>query len=172
MAGNDYHVAVFVICVFVGLLILANMKRPELSNEEDAEDDDVSFEYLTVREQLDTAQTTSDALGDMEQLITDMDIVSDDDILVIHIEWLGKDNANHSYDLYADGSNTVTECMAAIAERESAELRRALAYQCGVLSRHTRSGKNSGKNYAKRARGEGSDIDKALSDMRNAHSQR
>lgn len=165
---DDSYVIVFIFAILLCWFFIKTM-QPKREEEQEEEDEPPDFEYLTVREQLATAKATSDALGDMEQLITDMETCSEDNIKVIHIEWLGEDDKNHSYDLYADGSNTVTECIEAIAEREQAELRRTLAYQCSVLSKHTRSMKNCAKNYAGNAAGEGSDIGKTVRDLWENH---
>lgn len=151
---NDGYVLVFAVAVALAFLFADSMK-PKPVPEEPTEEETPDFEYLTVREQMQKAQETSDALGDMEQLVTDLETCSTDDIKVLHVEWLGEDGRNHEYDLYADGSNTVTECITAIAEREIAELRRSLAYQCAALKKRTRRAKNCAQNGSKqRGRGE------------------
>jgi hypothetical protein len=117
--------------------------QPETAEEEEEETD---FEFLTVREQIAAAKETADSLGDMEQLLTDMQLCSEDDVLVLHLEWVGRDNEHHAYDLYCNGSDTATECVAEIAAREAHDIRGTLAYQCSTLANNARSRKNSRKN--------------------------
>lgn len=117
-----------------------------LSNPEEEEASD--FDLMTVAEKFEVAKRTSDDLHGMEQLLTDMDTCSDDRQAVIQLSWLGDDNTVHTYDLYCDGTNTATECMRAIAERETNDLRAALAYQCDALASATRHRKNRRQNDA------------------------
>ena len=133
-------VAVSFLIVFLVKLI----SPPKHDADDDAEDYD--FELLTRREQLATAKETADAINDLEQMQTDIECSNADDILMLHIEWIGRDGVKREHELYCDGMNTNSECMEQIAEREIHEMRQALSYQCGVLSRHGRSTPNSYAN--------------------------
>lgn len=131
--------------IFAGLAVsfiivfLVKLIQPP-SDDEPAEDDGgaYDFELLTRREQLATAKETADAINDLEQLQTDIDCSTADDVLMIHCEWIGRDGQKREMQLYCDGMNTSSEGMSAIAEREIHELRQALAYQCGVLAKENR----------------------------------
>lgn len=148
------------------LLILTGVIRlaVKAARRADPEEPD-NFEYLTVREQIAEAKATSDALGEAEQLITDMQESTADDVIVLHIEWLGRDDAQHSLDLCCDGDNTASECMAEIGEREAYELRQLLARQCAVLSDCGRHRQNHRQN--EHNAGEGSGYAEILSTLRN-----
>ena len=126
--------AISIIIVFLIKLI-----QPP-SDDEPAEDDGgaYDFELLTRREQLATAKETADAINDLECLQTDIDCSNADDVLMLHIEWIGRDGQKREHELYCDGMNTSSEGMSAIAEREIHELRQALSYQCGVLAKDNR----------------------------------
>lgn len=120
---------------------------------EQPDDDAADFDLATVTEKMEIAHETNTALNDMEELITELDASNADRQTVVQIRWLGDDGENHKHDLYCDGMNTATECLRAIAERETHDLRKALSYQCSVLAHYTRQRKNGGKNE-KKARGE------------------
>lgn len=121
------------------IVLLVKLIQPP-SDDEPAEDGGgaYDFELLTRREQLATAKETADAINDLECLRTDIDCSNADDVLMLHVEWIGRDGQKREHELYCDGMNTSSEGMSAIAEREIHELRQALAYQCGVLAKDNR----------------------------------
>lgn len=166
MNDGETNLIVVAIIMFFCWLIWKAIHPPD--GEDDAEvenDNEDDFEYLTVREQLAAAQETSYAIGELEQLITDMQESTEDDLMILHIEWVGRDNSAHAIDLFCDGVNTASECMIEIGDREAHDLRATLAYQCSVLSSGTRSRKNSRKNDS-RFIGE-DEIAETVSTMRN-----
>lgn len=165
MTESEYNLFAVMFVAMLAWIVWKAIRHPVV--EEVEEDDSDDFEYLTVREQLATAKKTSDALGDMEQLLTDMQLCSADDILVVHVEWVGRDNECHAYDLFCNGIDTATECMGEIAEREARDLRRTLAYQCAVLAGGTRSRKYCRK-YGTETVGE-DEIAEAVSAMWDDH---
>lgn len=150
------------------LMILCTMiwlakKTRELAEEQDEPDD---FAYLTVREQIAGAKATSDALGEAEQLITDMQECTPDDVIVMRIEWVGHDDEEHEMELYCDGINTAAECFAEIGEREAHELEQLLSRQCAILSGHKRSRQSCRQSFDF-VRGEDSgDVDEVLRRVR------
>ena len=139
----------------IGFLIIRSVRR----KEEEEEPDD--FEYLTVREQIAAAKTVSDKIGDLEQLRTDLTESTPDDVLSVRIEWIGRDNTAHTYDLICTGYDTASECLAEAAARESHLLRQELAKQCAALERSTQ---NDTQNSTK-PRGEW-DLDQAMRGLR------
>lgn len=150
------------------LMILCTMiwlakKTRELAEEQDEPDD---FAYLTVREQIAEAKATSDALGEAEQLITDMQECTPDDVIIMRIEWVGHDDEEHEMELYCDGSNTAAECLAEIGEREAHELEQLLSRQCAVLSGNKRRRQSSRQSYSFVRGEESGDVDEALHGMR------
>ena len=155
---------ILILMILCAMIWLAKKTR-ELSEEEDGQDD---FAYLTVREQIAAAKETSDALGEAEQLITDMQECTPDDVIIMRIEWVGHDDEEHEMELYCDGSNTAAECLAEIGEREAHELEQLLSRQCAILSGHKRSRQSCRQRYGF-ARGEESgDVDESLRGMRGA----
>lgn len=124
--------------VLIGLVIFRVWKSKQTEKSE--------FDLATVNEKFEIAKRTNDSLHNMEQLITDLDICNAERQIVIQITWLGEDEETHAEDIFCNGTNTATECMKAIAEREAYDLRRALAYQCDVLARCTRHRKNGRQN--------------------------
>lgn len=128
----------------IGIKLLRSYRRKEEPEEPEPETDD--FAFLTVREQLAAANTVADKIGEMEQLQTDLTECTPDDLLTIHIEWIGRDNECHAYDLLCNGSDTASESLAAAAARESHMLRRVLSRQCAVLSGIGRSTQNDMQN--------------------------
>lgn len=154
---------VLILMILCTMIWLAKKTR-ELAEEQDEPDD---FAYLTVREQIAEAKATSDALGEAEQLITDMQECTPDDVIIMRIEWIGHDDEEHEMELYCDGSNTAAECLAEIGEREAHELEQLLSRQCAILSGSKRRRQSSRRSYAA-ARGEEDDVDEALRGMRGA----
>ena len=161
---SDRLFGMILILMILCVMIWLSKKTRELAEEQDDSDD---FAYLTVREQIAEAKATSDALGEAEQLITDMQECTPDDVIIMRIEWIGHDDEEHEMELYCDGSNTAAECFAEIGEREAHELEQILSRQCAVLSGHKRSRQSSRRSYAA-ARGEEDDVDEALRGMRGA----
>lgn len=128
----------------IGMLWLAKKAIQNWREDREAQED-ADFDLLTVAEKVEVVHRTTADLNSMEQLITDLDTCSEERQTVLRLQWLGEDGQNHTYDLYCDGMNTATECLREIAERETNDLRSALAYQCEVLADSTRSRKNGGK---------------------------
>ena len=161
---DDKLMGFFVIMALVCAMMWLARKTRELAGEDEDADD---FAYLTVREQIAEAKATSDALGEAEQLITDMQGCTPDDVIIMRIEWVGHDDEAHGMELYCDGSNTAAECLAEIGEREAHELEQLLSRQCAILSGNKRRRQSSRRSYAA-ARGEEDDVDEALRGMRGA----
>ena len=153
---------ILILMILCAMIWLAKKTR-ELAEEEDGQDD---FAYLTVREQIAAAKETSDALGEAEQLITDMQECTPDDVIIMRIEWVGHDDEEHEMELYCDGSTTAAECLAEIGEREAHELEQLLSRQCAVLSGHKRSRQSCRQRYGFARGEEGDDVDEALRGMR------
>lgn len=154
--------------VYLFLLIAAVVhlvKRNRYAEETEPEDD---FEYLTVREQLAIANKTADSIAEAEQLITDMQESAIEDIMVLHIEWIGRDDRRHEISFGCDGYNTATACMIEISEREVHDLKNDLAHQCVILSERGRSRRNRVQIDADR-RGEAIKVDETLHALRNAY---
>jgi hypothetical protein len=153
---------ILILMILCAMIWLAKKTR-ELSEEEDGQDD---FAFLTVREQIAAAKETSDALGEAEQLITDMQECTPDDVIIMRIEWVGHDDEEHGMELYCDGSNTAAECLAEIGEREAHELEQLLSRQCAILSGHKRSRQSCRQSYGFVRGEESDDVDEALRGMR------
>lgn len=161
----SYNQALGLFYLFLLIVVIVYLaKRRARRDEEENESD---FTYLSVREQLAVANRTADTIAEAEQLITDMQESDESDVLVLHIEWLGRDDKMHEMSIDCNGINTATECMIEISDREINMLKTELAHQCAILSERGRSRIICRKNSDYSA-GEGSaDIDKIVHTMRN-----
>lgn len=122
------------------------------------------FEYLSVREQLATANETAETISELEELSTDMQESTRDDVMMLHVEWIGRDGEKHAVVLACDGMNTCTDAMSEICETEISSLKNTLAHQCAVLSGNGRHRRNCRK--IERAQGEGLRIAEKVSALR------
>lgn len=134
--------SIIVCAVYIVIGIIA-WKRTHAAEQSEQEDD---YCYLTVREKMSEAKKTSDAIGTMEQLETDIAESTADDVLIVRLVWLSRDGQNMEYELYLDGANLASDHITEIASRESHQLRKLLAYQVDSLQKSTRSAKNSVQN--------------------------
>lgn len=136
------------IYALIGVKIVRAIQTSLHSAEGAAEEQDdaepvTNFEHLTVREQIAETQRISDAIAAMDQLQNDLAECDADLMLGVRIEWLGRNGIAYQHDVLCDGTNTATECLQAIAERESHDMRVRLSEQCQVLAyavRHTQNG--------------------------------
>lgn len=169
MSGADSRRYDGALGIFYLFLLIAAVvylvKRKGHAEETEPEDD---FEYLTVREQLAIANRTADTIAEAEQLVTDMQESAAEDIMMLHIEWIGRDDRRHELSFGCDGYNTATACMIEISEREIHDLKNDLAHQCAVLSDRGRSRRNRVQIDADR-RGEAIKVDEALHALRSAY---
>ena len=153
--------------LYPALLLCAVILMIYKRRREEPEEDDDGFSYLTVREQIALANQTAQEIGTAEQLITDMEESTCSDIIIVHLEWIGRDAAKHEMHLQCDGINTATECIIAISEREVNDLKDELAHQCAVLSEEGRSRQHRRQNAAAQE-GEGS-VDEAVYGLRSRY---
>lgn len=137
------------IYAYIGVKIVkairAKLEPAEEPEEEEPEQEEpeTDFEYLTVREQIAETQRVSDVVEAMEQLQNDLIECGPDWTLAVRISWLSRNGTAYQHDVMCNGANTATECLNAIAKRESYTMRAKLSEQCQVLSyavRHTQNG--------------------------------
>lgn len=138
----------YISLIICGIVLIWYVSR-QIRLRREVEEGNTEFDLATVNEKFSMAADTRQNLNHMEQLITDIDICNESAQKVLHLQWMGDDDAMHDYDLYLDGENTATECMREIAVRECFELRGALSYQLEILARETR--RPSRKSVAKRS---------------------
>ena len=148
-----------ILCALIVAVIFARKARASVHRDD--------FEYLTVREQLAIANNTADTIAELEQLCTDMECSDKDDVMILHLEWIGRDNEAHALDLACDGTNTCTEDMIEISECEINDLKNDLSHQLAILSGDGRSRRNSRQNN-RLAEG-GKSIAEIVSALRAAH---
>lgn len=148
-----------ILCALIVAVIFVRRARASVHRDD--------FEYLTVREQLAIANNTADTIAELEQLCTDMQTSDRSDVMMLHLEWIGRDNEAHAIDLACDGENTCTESMIEISECEIHELKNDLSHQLAILSGEGRSRRNSGQN--KRFAEGGGSIAEVVSALRKAH---
>lgn len=165
--SRRYDGALGIVYLFLLIAAVVYLTKRNRHADEDSEQED-DFEYLTVREQLAIANRTADSIAEAEQLITDMQESAVEDVMVLHIAWLGRDNKRHTIALDCNGCNTSTECMIQISEREIHDLKNDLAHQCAVLSERGRNRLNRVQIDADR-RGEAIQIDETLHALRDAY---
>ena len=153
--------------LYPALLLCAVILMIYKRRREEPEEEDDGFSYLTVREQIALANQTAQEIGTAEQLITDMEESTCSDIIIVHLEWIGRDAAKHEMHLQCDGINTATECIIAISEREVNDLKDELAHQCAVLSDAGRNRRNGRRNAGYQRGGES--VDETVSMLRDAY---
>lgn len=157
--SQDLNAVFLILIIATTMFILVKKFRRRIHGDD--------FEYLTVREQLAIANETADVISELEQLQTDVQESHANDVMVLHMEWTGRDNERHAVDLFCDGKNTISECMAEISERQIHDLKNELAYQCAVLSDQARR-RHKRRQYVQYAEGEGT-VDEAVSALRGAY---
>jgi len=116
--------------------------RREPVQEEPEESGD--YRLLTIREQAEAARIMADTIGDVEDLITDLQTCDGEHLIAMQISWIGA-TGSHQVDIMCDGINTASVCMEQIMEREVRDRKAALSRQCRDLARGTRSRRNSGQ---------------------------
>lgn len=120
-------------------------REPE---QEPEPEESCDYRLLTIREQAEEARIMADTIGDVEDLITDLQTCSGEHLVSIRISWVGG-TGEHHVDIMCDGINTASCCMEQIMEREIRDRKLALSRQCRALARGTRSVPNSGRNEAR-----------------------
>lgn len=165
--SRRYDGALGIVYLFLLIAAVVYLTKRNRHVDEDSEQED-DYEYLTVREQLAIANRTADSIAEAEQLVTDMQESAAEDIMMLHIEWIGRDDRRHEISFGCDGYNTATACMIEISEREIHDLKNDLAHQCAVLSERGRSRRNRVQIDADR-RGEAIEVDETLHALRNAY---
>lgn len=148
-----------ILCVVIVAVIFVRRARASVQRDD--------FEYLTLREQLAIANKTGDKIAELEQLGIDMEQSTVNDVMMLHIEWVGRDNEEHEIDLHCDGINACTADMIDIVEREIHDLKNELAHQCAILSEAGRSRQNR-RQYDQIQEGGGS-VDEIVSTLRESH---
>lgn len=164
MAYND-ALGILYLFLLIALIVYLAMRRYQSDRSEEP---DTDFACFTVREQLAIANRTAETLGEAEQLITDMQESRAEDVMMLHIEWIGRDAQQHEITLGCDGYNTATACMIEIGEREVNDLKNELACQCAILSDCGRHRQKRGQIDAVR-RGEAIEYDEAMHALRSAY---
>jgi hypothetical protein len=129
--------------VWIIYRLAKHILRREPAQEEP--EDDADYRLLTIREQAEAARIMADTIGDVEDLITDLQTCSGEYLVNIRISWVGSTGAHH-VDIMCDGINTASCCMEQIMEREIHDRKVALSRQCRALARGTRSVPISGQN--------------------------
>ena len=129
---------------------IVKIGRTLLHREPVQEEPEESGDYrlLSIREQAEEARIMAETIGDVEDLITDLQTCDGEHLIAIRISWMGA-TGNHSVDIMCDGINTASCCMEQIMEREIRDRKLALSRQCRALARGTRSVPNSGRNEAR-----------------------
>lgn len=171
MMSNDAISALLVFAysafgVFIYKKIKGKAKPKEDEQEQEQETD---FEYMTVRQQIDAAQQTADALEDLEDLQLQLEESSEDSLLPVQMEWMSRDGTMHALTVYANGIDVTTECLHRLTEAEIHDTKKLLAYQCKMLATHKRSTQNGTQNDAKSKERGGEDVDKILRKVRETN---
>ena len=158
---TDWVSAFLLMCYTIFGIWMFRKINPQ-KQEEEPEQDESDFAFLSVREQVETVKNTSDALQDLENLELSLEESTVDDVVVIRMEWMSRDGKNHALEVYCNGSDTASESLCTLAEAEIHETKKALAYQCETLAKRTRSTQNCAQNVKKTRYRGGEDIDKIL----------
>ena len=124
----------------VYIAAIVKIGRTLLHREPVQEEPEESGDYrlLSIREQAEEARIMAETIGDVEDLITDLQTCDGEHLIAIRISWMGA-TGNHSVDIMCDGINTASCCMEQIMEREVRDRKASLSRQCRELARGTRS---------------------------------
>lgn len=166
-----YNKALAILYMILLIALIVYLANKRLQNDKIEDHEEIDFSHLTVKEQLAIANKTAETISDLEQLITDMQESRLEDVMMLHIEWIGRDDRQHQISLGCDGYNTATQCMIEIGEREAIDMKNELAYQCAALSDHARHRQNRGQISMIR-RGEALEDDEAMHALRSIYINR
>lgn len=126
----------------IAALIVREIRNRSAADPDPPEDPDpADYPLLTVRERARIAKESADKIAEIEDLITELQMCGEDHIKIVRINWISE-GGEHEIDIPCDGSNTASECMEAIMEREVHDLRTALSRQCAELAHATRRAQN------------------------------
>lgn len=162
-----YNEALGILYLFLLIALIVYLAMHRYQKDQSGKQDN-DFACFTVREQLALANRTAEKIAEAEQLITDMQESRIEDIIMLHIEWIGRDDRQHEISLGCDGYNMATACMIEIGEREANDLKNELAYQCAVLSDRGRDRQKRSQIDAIR-RGEAIEHDEAMHTLRSVY---
>ena len=171
MMSNDAISALLVFAYSAfGVFIYKKIKGKAKPKKEDEEQEqETDFEYMTVRQQIDAAQQTADALEDLEDLQLQLEESSEDSLLPVQMEWMSRDGTMHALTVYANGIDVTTECLHRLTEAEIHDTKKLLAYQCKMLATHKRGTQNGTQNDTKSKERGGEDVDKILRKVRETN---
>lgn len=135
-----------IIAVYIAVVV--KMWRAHLRPDPDPEqepEDGGDYRLLSIREQAEEARIMADTIGDVEDLITDLQTCDGEHIITVRISWIGS-TGDHHVDIMCNGINTASCCMEQIMEREVRDRKLALSRQCRALANQTRRRPISGQN--------------------------
>lgn len=138
--------AILIAAVYVAVLV--KLWRTHLHREPEQEqepEDGGDYRLLSIREQAEEARIMADTIGDVEDLITDLESCDGEHIITVRISWIGA-TGDHHVDIMCNGINTASCCMEQIMEREVRDRKLALSRQCRALANQTRRRQISGQN--------------------------
>lgn len=118
--------------VKIGRTLLHREPKQEPEPEESGD-----YRLLTIREQAEEARIMADTIGDVEDLITDLQTCDGEHIITVRISWIGS-TGDHHVDIMCNGINPASCCIEEIMEREVIDRKRALSRQCRALANQTR----------------------------------
>lgn len=133
--------AVYIAAIIkIGRTLLHREQEPEQEPEDGGD-----YRLLSIREQAEEARIMADTIGDVEDLITDLQTCDGEHIITVRISWIGS-TGDHHVDIMCNGINTASCCMEQIMEREVRDRKLALSRQCRALANQTRRRPISGQN--------------------------
>lgn len=124
---------------------LYSVKRMK-QGEKEPEPDYTDFSYLTIKEKVDKVAETRNQIGALENLLTDLSVCNPDNVKVVRVKWMSETGKVIHYDLYCDGTDTATENLYGIAEREIHDLKIDFSHYSEILAEAARNNKNDYKN--------------------------
>lgn len=162
---NDWVSAFLLMCYTIFGIWMFRKINPQ-KQEEEPEQDESDFAFLSVREQVETVKKTSDTLADLEDLQLQIEESNEDSLLPVCLSWMSRNGEIHELEIFVDGIGISTECLHTLTEAEIHDTRKALSYQCQVLAKAARSRKKGRKDVVW---GGGEDIDQVLREVRGSH---
>ena len=136
--------AIVIAAVYVAVIVKMWSAHLHRDPDPDPEEDGGDYRLLSIREQAEEARIMADTIGDVEDLITDLQTCDGEHIISLRISWIGS-TGDHHVDIMCNGINTASCCMEQIMEREVRDRKIALSRQCQALANQTRRRPNGGQ---------------------------
>lgn len=123
--------------------IRKSRQDPEPEEPDEAPDPDpYDFRLMNLKEKTAAAKQAADAAGELENLLTDLQTVGQNEyIKAVDLCWTDHDG-RHSCTIYCAGDDAETDAVMLLVQRQARAQRKILALLCQELQRSTRHVQN------------------------------